>query len=107
MDVDPRGHGGVRVPRHHPLGAVVHVPAIQVQGGEVYEQTQVIYTTLGCIYLQKVVTTQENGVVCTGFRVRTSTHGYLLLAECWNDGLMLSFSLSYSLLLLTSIPQLS
>ena len=26
VDVDPRGHRGVRVPRHHPLGAVVHVP---------------------------------------------------------------------------------
>lgn len=26
VDVDPRGHGGVRVPRHHPLGAVVHIP---------------------------------------------------------------------------------
>lgn len=27
VDVDPRRNGRVGVPRHHPLGAVVHVPA--------------------------------------------------------------------------------
>lgn len=29
VDVGPRGHRGVGVPGHHPLGAVVHVPGIQ------------------------------------------------------------------------------
>lgn len=29
VDVGPRGHRGVGVPGHHPLGAVVDVPGIQ------------------------------------------------------------------------------
>lgn len=32
VDVSPRGNGGVGVPCHHPLGAVVHVPGRQGAG---------------------------------------------------------------------------
>lgn len=33
VDVDPGRHGGVRVARDHPLGAVIHVPARLTKGG--------------------------------------------------------------------------
>lgn len=63
VDIDPGWHGRVGIPRHHPLGAVVHIPVWRIQ--EAWVGAMVSYVSEGCTRVAQMTVGELDEAVST------------------------------------------